>query len=111
MAPQELQHLADSLDLPPQLGGVEMQSLMQVSDEDLLGCLDVYDKLAGALDAMADDDQDPISPIIPVVASLLTVNMRAHAFLADITHANMVFATSTVMGERLVETPGRYAPL
>ena len=48
--------------------------------------LRVYDKLAGALDAMADDDGEVTRvPIIPTVASLMAVSARAHTFLADIT--------------------------
>jgi hypothetical protein len=63
---------------------------MRVAHEELLGlwasltadlvsffrskCFNVYDKLANALDVMANEDDDPTSSSIPVVASLLGVN-------------------------------------
>ena len=99
---------------------------MRAADEELLGSwasvttdliaffrsegLQVYDKLANALDAMVDEESHPETPVIPAVASLLVVNTRAHIFLANISTTKMEFSTSTVMGERLVEIPGRYAP-
>ena len=80
--------LAASLDLPPQFGGLGLQSLIRVANEEWLGSwasvttnliaffrskgLTVYDKLADALDAMADENIDLATPIIPTYASLLT---------------------------------------
>ena len=101
-----------------------MQSRIRVADEELLGSwasvtanlivflrsksLSVYDKLADALDAMADDDTDNTnSPVIPSVASIMVVN----TFLADITHSEMDFATALTLGERIVEIPGRFVNL
>jgi len=91
------QHLATSLDLPPQLGGVGLQSLMRAAYEELLGsratvtadlisffrskCVSVYNQLEDALDAIADEDGDPTSPIVPAVASLLAICKRAYIFL------------------------------
>jgi hypothetical protein len=128
MTAQERRHLATSLDLPPQFGGVGLQSLIRAANEELLGSwtsvtanliaffrsknVTVYDNLADALDAMANEDRDSTATVtIPAVASLLTVSTRAHAFLADITQAEMDFATATVLGERRVEIPGRFTPL
>ena len=112
------------MDLPPQFGGVRLQSFIRAADEELLGSwasdaadlisffrskdLIVYDKLANALEAMADEDGDQTAPIIPAVASLPAASTRAHIFLLDITQAEMDFATATVMGERIVEIPGRF---
>jgi hypothetical protein len=63
-----------------------------------------------ALEAMADEDGNTSTPIIPAVASLLTVTTRAQVFLSDITHAEMDFATSTGLGKKLIETiPGRFS--
>jgi hypothetical protein len=120
----ERQHLADSLDLPPQFGGVGLQSLIRAADEEMIGSwasitadlityfraknLPVYDELANALDDMADENTETTG--VPAVQSFLAVSARAHAFLEDMTDAEMEFATSTVMGERLVEIPGRYIP-
>jgi len=128
MPAQERRHLAASLDLPPQFGGVGLQSLIRAADEELLGSWaavtadliaffrsknqDVFDKLADALDTMAEENTDSTSTTtIPAVAALLTVSTRAHAFLADISQAEMDFATTTVLGERRVEIPGRSTPL
>ncbi len=44
---------------------------------------------------------------VPAVAAMLAVSGRAQIFLADITEEEIDFATSTTMGERLVEIPGR----
>ena len=71
--------------------------------------LTVHNKLADALDAMANEDGDHTSPVIPAVASLLAVSTRSRVYLADITQIEIDFATSTVLGERLVKIPGRYA--
>jgi len=86
----------------------------------------VYDKMANALDSMADEvvspaedeDQAPGAAKtdaavlhIPAVTSLLAVSARAHTFLADISQEEMDFSSSLTMGERTVEVPGRYAPL
>jgi hypothetical protein len=100
MSTNERQQLSSSLDPPPQFGGAGLQSLVRAADEELLGSwasvtadliaffqskgLKVYDKLANALDAMADEKSDPNTPVIPAVASLLVVNTRAHVFLANI---------------------------
>ena len=104
-----------------------LQSLIRAAYEELLGswasvtanliaffrsnCLNVYDKLADALDAMASENTDPVTSVIPAVALLLAVSTRAHGFLEDISRAVIDFATATVLGERLVEIPGRFAPL
>jgi len=37
LPPIEREHLADSLDLPPQFGGVGLQSLIRADDGELLG--------------------------------------------------------------------------
>ncbi len=78
--------------------------------------LSVYSSLADALGSMADDDVDPennviSSPPIFVIASLMTVSTRVHAFLSEIPQCELVFATSLVMGDTIVEVPGRYSPL
>ena len=105
-----------------------MQSLIMAADKELLGSwasmttnlivvlrskgLSVYDKLADALDAMADDAvEDTMVPVIPAIASLMAVSARAHTFLADITQREMDFATSLTLGKRLVEVLGSYSPL
>ena len=78
-----------------------LQSLIRAAYEELLGSwapvsaelisflrskgLNDYDKLADALDAMADEDGDQTSPIIPATASLLAVSTRAQVYLANIT--------------------------
>ncbi len=70
LQPVERDHLAASLDLPPQFGGVCLQSLIRAADEELMGSwasitsdlitffrsknLPVYTKLVDALDSMAD---------------------------------------------------------
>jgi len=126
MSDQERQHMTTSLDLPPQFGRVGLQSLVRAADEEMLGSwasissdlityfksknLPVYDSLVEALDEMADEDHNQENTIILVVESLLAVIARARVFLADILVAEMEFATSTVMGERLVEIHGRYTP-
>ncbi len=57
-----------------------------------------------ALDAMADEDGDQAeTPVIPTVTALLKVSSRAQHILADISNAEMDFATSIFMGERLIE--------
>jgi hypothetical protein len=68
--------------------------------------LPVYDELAEALEAMADEET--VTTMVLAVHSLLEVNARSQSFLADMTKAEMDFAKSTVMGERQVEIPGRY---
>jgi hypothetical protein len=71
--------------------------------------LSVYDKLANALDAMADDDVGVTEiPVIHVVGLVMSISVRAHTFLADITQSEMDFATSLTLGERIVEVPGRF---
>jgi len=122
----ERQHLSSSLDLPPQLGGEGLHSLVRAADEELLGSwasvttdliaffrskgLQVYDKLANALDTMCDEESNLETPVIPALTALLLVITRAHVCLTDISTTEMEFATSTIMGERVVEIPGRYAP-
>jgi hypothetical protein len=39
------------------------------------------------------------------------MNKRAHAFLSKIPQCEFVFATSLVIGDSIVEIPGRYSPL
>ena len=96
----ERQQLSASVDLPPQFGGVGLQFIVRVDDEKLLGSwasvttdiiaffrskgLQVYDNLANALDTMADEETKPETTVIPAVASLQAVNMRAPGFLANI---------------------------
>jgi hypothetical protein len=41
----------------------------------------------------------------------MAVSTRAHAFLFEIPQAELEFATSIVIGEKLVEIPDRYSPL
>jgi hypothetical protein len=99
MSSQERDLLSTSLDLAPQLGGIGMQSLIRDVDEELLGSrasmaanlivflrsksLSVYDKLAGALDAMAGDDVDDTEmSVILAVASIMAVSARAHTLLS-----------------------------
>jgi hypothetical protein len=60
---------------------------------------------------MANENVDLATPIILAVALLLTVSTRAHAYLKDITQAEMDFATATVLGERRVEILCRFTPL
>ena len=112
---QEHNLLSASLDLPPQFGGIGMQSLIRAADEEYLGSwaavtanltsflrargLDVYDKMANAMDSMADEvvpsaENDDLAPgeaetdatvrNIPAITSLLAVSARTHSFLADI---------------------------
>ena len=57
---------------------------------------------------MANVDGDTPPATIPAVATLLTINIRTQALLVDINQAEMDFATSTVLGERLVAIPGRF---
>ena len=94
MTAQERRHLATSLDLPPQFGVVGLQSLIRVANEELLGSwtsvtanliaffrsknLNVHDKMAHALDAMADENCDSTSTII---APLLTDSTKAYVCL------------------------------
>jgi hypothetical protein len=115
--PVERDHLASSLDLPPQFGGVGLQSLIRGADEELLGSwasitsdhitffrsevLPVYTKLADALDSMGDSLETLTEvPVIPVIESMLAISPRAHAFLDIIPQADIDFTTSLVMGER-----------
>jgi hypothetical protein len=128
LSPRERDLLLASLNLPPQLGGIRMQSLVRPVDEELLGSwaaiianlivflrsksLSVYDKLTDALNAMAYDGVDDTEmPVIRAVASIMAVSARAHTFLADITQNEMDFTTFVTLGERLVEVPGRFVNL
>jgi hypothetical protein len=104
-----------------------MQSLIRSVDEELIGSwasitanlivfvrskgLIVYERHAYTLDAMADDEEGAMVPIIPTVTTLMAANTSAHTFLVDITQTEMDFATSLALSERLVEAPGRYFPL
>ena len=104
-----------------------MQSLIKAADEELLGSgasvtttlisflrskgLPIYDKLANALDAMADEDEDSSSHVIPAVSSLKTISAGAKCYLSDITQTELDFATSLALGERIVEIPGRFTSL
>jgi len=115
----------------PRFGGVGHQSLIRDSGKELLGSLasitadlikflrskdlSVYSSLADAMESMADDVADPafadISPLIPSIASLMIVSIHACAFLSEISQCELSFATSLVMRDIVVETPGRYTPL
>ena len=57
----------------------------------------VYDKLADALEAMAEDMPSTYDHVIPVVTTLLALNTRAHAFFFDITQAEMKFSNDLVV--------------
>jgi hypothetical protein len=124
----ERDHLEASLDLPPQFGGVGLQSFIRATNEELLGSwasitsdlitffrsknLPVYTKLANALESMVDSpDTLTEVPAIPVIESRLAIGTRAHAFIDIIPQAEIDFSTSLVMGERTVEISGRYSPL
>ena len=101
MSTQECELVSSSLDLLPQFGGIRMQSLIKAASEELLGSwasvaailisflqskgLDMNAKLADIMVAMADDDTDPLRPVIPTVSSLLVVSSKAQCFLSDIT--------------------------
>jgi hypothetical protein len=79
LSPQERDHLSSSLDLPPQFGGVGLQSLVRAVDEELLGSwasittdlikffrskdLNVYTILAEALESMVDVEEGPKDPL------------------------------------------------
>ena len=72
-------HLAASMDLPPQFGGVGLQSLIRVADEELLGSwvavtadlinfcrsrgLSAYSQIDDALDFMADTPPTPMDEV------------------------------------------------
>jgi len=82
LSSHERDHLSSSLDLPAQLGGVGLQSLVRAADEKLLGSwasntadlikfskskdLTIYTDLANALDSMADAEDDPSDPPSPL---------------------------------------------
>jgi hypothetical protein len=91
----ERAHLAASLDLPSQFGGVGLQSLIRVADEQLLEpwasitadlvafCrskqVSVYIKMADALDSMADhtDEQHEALPPSPCSSrDVINLNTR-----------------------------------
>jgi hypothetical protein len=103
---------------------VGLQTLIRDGDEKLMGTwasatvnlisflrsegLTVYDRLAYALDGMAEEDSNPGDPStsnIPAATSLLTISSRAHTFLSDTPLAELAFASSLVLGERTVEVP------
>ena len=101
LPPLDREHLADSLDIPPQFGGVGLQSLIRVADEELLGSWasitsdlisffrsndsPVYTRLVDALDSMADThDNTHGETLIPTIKSMLAISTRAHAFLDTI---------------------------
>jgi len=127
----EKDHLAASLDLPPQFGGVGLQSLMRVVNKELLGSwasitadlitfckskgLLSYSMIADALDSMADPppphEEHQIACIHPAIAAMKTFSVRAHTFPETISNDEINFTTSLIMGERTVEIPGRYMPL
>jgi hypothetical protein len=99
-------HLAASLDLPPQFGGVGLQSLIRDdADEELLGSwaavtanlitlcrskgLSSYSHISDALDSMVDSpptpmDEDHAPPLHPAIDAMMTFSMRSHAFLGTI---------------------------
>ncbi len=56
------------------------------------------------MDAMAEEGGGTIT--VPTVSAMLDVSARAQVFLEDISE-EIDFATSTAMGERLVEVHGR----
>jgi hypothetical protein len=127
----EKDHLAASLDLPPQFGGVGLQSLMRVVNKELLGSwasitadlitfckskgLLSYSMIADALDSMADPppphEEHQIACIHPAIAAMKTFSVRAHTFPETISNDEINFTTSLIMGERTLEIPGRYMPL
>jgi len=127
MSAHERELLSSSLDLPPQVGGIGMQSLIKATNEELLGSwasvtpnlvsflrskgLPIYDKLANALDAMADEDEDPSSHVIPAVSSLPEVSAIAQCYISDIAVAELDFVASLILGERIVEIRGRFTSL
>ena len=123
LPPIEWEHLTASLDLPPQFGGVGLQFLIRVVDEELLGSwasitsdlitffrskdTPVYSRLAYAVNSMVDTHNiAPEETSIPTIKSLLAVSMRARAFLDTFPQAEIDFTNSLVMGERTVEIPG-----
>jgi hypothetical protein len=77
--------------------------------------LNVYTQLAGVLDSMVGEEDEPIDPIrtplIPVIAALVTVSTQTYAFLSEIPQIELDFTTSLVMGERIFEIIGRYTLL
>ena len=128
LPPLDREHLAASLDLPPQFGGIGLQSLIRADDEELFGSWasitsdlisffrsrdsPVYTRLAGALDSMADThDNTHDETLIPTIKSMLAFSTRAQAFLDTIPETEINFTTSLVMGERTVEITGRNSPL
>ncbi len=59
----------------------------------LTKCIDVYDKLADAFEAMAEEEPGTIVPLISAMATLSKVSTRARAFLADVNQTEMEFTT------------------
>jgi hypothetical protein len=123
--------LATLLDFPPQFGGVGLQSLMRVVDEELLGSwasitadlitfcrfkgLSSYSKIADALDSMMDPppplDEHQVPCLHPAIVAMMTNIVRAHTFLEAIPQEEINCTTSLIMGEWTVEIPGRYMQL
>ena len=120
--------LTETLDLPPQLGGAGLQSLVLSDDEEFLGFWaaisaplseffrstgePIYEDLADVLDSMADN-QDPSDPTaatteIPAIVDVRSVSNRAHSSLVDISDAELDLATALSCGHRTVEVAGRY---
>ena len=79
-----------------------MQTLVKAADEELLGSwasvtaklisflrshgLPIYDKLANALDAMADEDEDPSSPTILAVSIIGTTGSQRQSSVLPLGH-------------------------
>jgi hypothetical protein len=125
-------HLAVAMDLPPHFGGVGLQTLIRAAGEELLGSwaavtsdlinfcrskgLSTYSQIADALDSIANTPPTHMEEVHtallhPSIDTMMTVSMRAHAFLGTIPKEEVDFSTSRIMGERTEENPGRFSPL
>jgi hypothetical protein len=83
--------------------------------------MDVYSKIAIALDSMADipdtneDRPDPpeAHPVVkhhPAIVAMMIVSARAHAFLETIPQVDTDLSSALITGERIVEISGYFAP-
>ena len=107
---------------------MRLQFLIRAADEELLGswatvsadlvtfCRSTYSKITDTLDSMADTpptpmDEDHAPPLHSTIDAMMTVSMRAHAFLGTIPKKEVDFSTSLIMGERTEKIPGRFSPL
>jgi len=74
-----------------------------------------YSVFADALDSMADPppplEEHQIPCLHPAIAAMMVVSERVHTFLEAISNDKINFTASLIMGERIVEIPGRYMPL